>query len=575
MMSSWMMYLFVVGSLLGAAAWWLDRLCRLSHKPTRWVWAGALLFTVVLAGVARGAAGRENATGGGLDARAVSGTDGAIPSARPAGWTIATLRHVRSSIAAALGPARHWLVAPLQRVLAFARRNAPAAAERWLAAAWAVSSGAVLLLFIVVYGTYRRTRCRWPTARVQGMRVRLAPRAGPAVMGLVHPEIVLPEWLLQRTEEEQRLALAHETEHVRARDPLLLAAGCVAAALFPWHPVVWWMCARLRLAVELDCDARVLQGGVAARRYGTVLVELASRCAGLRIASPALTDSSSHLERRLLAMAHHRPRFAAVRGAAFAACALAALLVACDADLPTATEVNQMDVAGAERAMVRTHASFMADSNATYTVDGVPASYDEAHALAPGEIARVHLQGNASADYAPEMRVDIITVAAAGTLRDDGAAASEKSRVMLRRSASAGAAGTRVSGGVNGAYRVEGTATFGAEDRTNGLSTLSTRLRDYHSGDTVTVKLQGGVRLSTGARLDGTQPSAIRLKERPLIYIDGVLQEDASGSAGPLSRLSPENIQSIEVIKGPAASAVSSDPRAANGIIRITTKSGS
>ena len=82
---------------------------------------------------------------------------------------------------------------------------------------------------------------------------------------------VKARWLLRRAPDEQRIVLAHEAEHVRARDPLLLAAGCAGVALLPWHPVSWWLLARLRLAVELDCDRRVLRRGVAPRVLEKIL----------------------------------------------------------------------------------------------------------------------------------------------------------------------------------------------------------------------------------------------------------------------------------------------------------------
>jgi TonB-dependent SusC/RagA subfamily outer membrane receptor len=39
-----------------------------------------------------------------------------------------------------------------------------------------------------------------------------------------------------------------------------------------------------------------------------------------------------------------------------------------------------------------------------------------------------------------------------------------------------------------------------------------------------------------------------------------------------MNTIAPDQIQSINVIKGPAASAKYNDPRAANGVIEITTK---
>jgi hypothetical protein len=52
-----------------------------------------------------------------------------------------------------------------------------------------------------------------------------------------------------------------------------------------------------------------------------------------------------------------------------------------------------------------------------------------------------------------------------------------------------------------------------------------------------------------------------------LLFVDGVL-----APAGSLATLSPNEIASIEILKGEAATKVSTDPAAANGVIRVTTK---
>ena len=53
-----------------------------------------------------------------------------------------------------------------------------------------------------------------------------------------------------------------------------------------------------------------------------------------------------------------------------------------------------------------------------------------------------------------------------------------------------------------------------------------------------------------------------------LIFVDGV-----RAASDAMSRLSGEQIESVEVLKGTAASEYyTTDPAAANGVIRITTK---
>src|SRR4029077_189986 len=140
-------------------------------------------------------------------------------------------------------------------------------------------------IFLGVQLRFRRARMAWPVTVLQGVRVRVAVRLGPArirvaeaegiapvLMCVARPEIIVPRWLLDRAAEDQRLVVAHEAEHVRAHDALLLGMACAAGALVPWNPAVWFMLSRLRLAVELDCDARILRGGATPRSYGTLLI---------------------------------------------------------------------------------------------------------------------------------------------------------------------------------------------------------------------------------------------------------------------------------------------------------------
>ena len=52
-----------------------------------------------------------------------------------------------------------------------------------------------------------------------------------------------------------------------------------------------------------------------------------------------------------------------------------------------------------------------------------------------------------------------------------------------------------------------------------------------------------------------------------LLIVDGVIT-----SSSALSSMSPDRIESVEVVKGDAANRLYNDPRAANGVIVIKTK---
>ena len=393
---AWILYALVVGTLIAAAARLLEGTLRIAGRPVRWAWAGALGLTIVLAAVAPARTTRDGISSGILERAKV--VDGAASTAESPSWSETVITALRS--------ASLTITAPVQRVLVAADRRVPPSVGRSLGIASLSLSALLILMLAVVYARFHRLRRRWPVAELLGVRVRVSPQVGPAVVGLSRPEIVIPSWLLERTADEQRLVLVHEREHVRAHDPLLLASACAVAALLPWHPAVWYMLSRLRLAVELDCDVRVLRGGVATYSYGTLLIDLAERCSGLRVGAAALADTSSHLEQRLLAMNTRSSRFAHLRAGALGACAVLALLAACEAKLPTSADVENMDASSAE-VSARKMRLFANDSGVTYFIDGVKATPAQAKALGPERIGSIEVEKFAGAT--PKAEVHIAT----------------------------------------------------------------------------------------------------------------------------------------------------------------------
>ncbi len=83
-----------------------------------------------------------------------------------------------------------------------------------------------------------------------------------------------------------------------------------------------------------------------------------------------------------------------------------------------------------------------------------------------------------------------------------------------------------------------------------------------------------------GSRIRIRGSSSISLSNDPLLYVDGIRVDNRTNDPGAggqdISRLddfNPEDIESIEIIKGPAAATLYGT-EAANGVIRITTKKG-
>ena len=84
----------------------------------------------------------------------------------------------------------------------------------------------------------------------------------PGVFGVFRPVLLLPSGITERLTPEQLSAIvAHELCHVRRRDNLAAAIHMVVEAVFWFHPLVWWIGARLIEERERACDEEVLRMG--------------------------------------------------------------------------------------------------------------------------------------------------------------------------------------------------------------------------------------------------------------------------------------------------------------------------
>lgn len=376
MTAPWVIYVLVVGTLLAVGAVASAAASRQLGWSTRFSFAGALLGIVALAVVAP----RPTALNRSVPVRVVR-TSAPTAQANDAITLVDRLRSARAKI----GDEAVALSGAMQR-------RVPPAVARVMLAGWLALSTTLLIIFVAVNRRFARARRRWPSRSVHGTAVRVAPGVGPAVLGFLRADIVVPQSLLARSDEEQRLILAHEREHVRTRDHLLLGGACLCTILFPWHPAVWYLTNRVRLAIELDCDARVLRGGASPRSYGALLIDMAARQSAVRIGALALVDGPSHLERRIRAMQWTRGRLSRGRGLVLGAIGGLLVLAACEARLPTSADVAEMDVASAQRTaakvgFVRTPSGHDVD----YFINGVRSTSEQANSLDAKQIASVEV----------------------------------------------------------------------------------------------------------------------------------------------------------------------------------------
>ena len=84
----------------------------------------------------------------------------------------------------------------------------------------------------------------------------------PGVFGIFRPVLLLPEGIVDRlTPAHLEAIMAHELCHVRRRDNLAAAIHMAVEAIFWFHPLVWWLGARLVEERERACDEEVLRLG--------------------------------------------------------------------------------------------------------------------------------------------------------------------------------------------------------------------------------------------------------------------------------------------------------------------------
>jgi TonB family protein len=295
MIAAWMVYATLVAVLLGGAALGLDKALRLAGRQTRWVWVGALAASLTLPLVA------VNRTA-------------PPPLARDASVVLVAARAVAAPVPVP-SPTLTSLDTPL-------------------IVAWMMGSALVLLVLLLSQRALRRQTADGVVRDVDGHRVCVTAASGPAVVGgLRHATIILPTWVAELGDEERHLAVRHEAEHVATGDVQLLALAVLAAVALPWNPVIWWQLRRLRDAVELDCDQRLVRAGVDVRVYGTLLVEVARR-APMRRLAVALAARPSLLSRRIDHMTPVPSRTRALQIVVGAGLAVALVILACEAPRP-------------------------------------------------------------------------------------------------------------------------------------------------------------------------------------------------------------------------------------------------
>ena len=296
MIASWMITATLFTLLLGIAALAAERALRLAGRQGRGPWLIALAAAITWPFLAPFAAALLP-EGPGTDAPAV------IPVVTAAVGAIATIPSLPQPWLARVDAALLWL--------------------------WGLISLALLVRLGLALRALSAVARVADRDVVAGVTVLVTSSIGPAAFGARRSRLLVPRWLLDLESSWCALAIQHEEEHRRAGDPQLRVAIAVALALVPWNLGMWWIARRLRLAMELDCDARVLRVTRDPERYSRLLLLIAQRQSQTEMAA-MLAESNSDLSRRITEMHSARPANPWKRVTVLAF--LAALALACSSE---------------------------------------------------------------------------------------------------------------------------------------------------------------------------------------------------------------------------------------------------
>ena len=263
-MLAWMLYVILITLLLGAAALAAERAALLRRTRTRWIWALAILASLAIPTL-------------------IASVSVQLPS-----LLIPTVTHkitaLREVTAIQLAP------------LTWAREQSsqsPAmhSLNLMLPSFWALASAGVFAV-LVLNGAYTSWQTRqWWMGSVAGVRVYIAPDAGPGVVGLLRPRIVIPQWLTETASACQELVIAHEEAHLARHDPQVLTLALFLLVVTPWNVPLWWQVHRLRRAIEVDCDERVIEKGLDPEKYRQMLTEVSRRPSAYMGIAAAMLES--------------------------------------------------------------------------------------------------------------------------------------------------------------------------------------------------------------------------------------------------------------------------------------------
>lgn len=515
MVIAWIGYCLLISGLLALAAFASEQALGHFRKPVRWAWFAAIVGSVTVPVVAFfapgllpgfGVSSAEPAVG--LSGVAVVAAAGELPAAVGGGFD-----------AAAVGAVLAW--------------------------GWVLLVVAMVGYVGRIYGRLRSEMRTWRPGRVAGSPVMISEARGPAVVGFRRSVVVMPKWIPELEDRLLRLVFLHEREHQRAGDHRLFAAAVTALVLMPWNLFVWWQVSRLRLAIEFDCDRRVLGRGESRRDYADALITVGSRVSGSLLAAAAFAERKPAVERRLRRMTEPPANMRLLRTLGASGLAMVAVLFVLGCPGPE----SGMNAPEAPTATVTPPSEAV-----EWTPPLRPAEDPLTRGDQPSFIAfdRPPVLQNA-AEVSNALKQSYPT-----NLKDAGIGGRVEIWLYVDTSGMVRNTALKTSSGNSDldAAAADVVATMRFEPAMNRDQPTDVWIAQWIT-----------FRMASDADTPPARGSSLTGEYAPLVIVDGVIQSEGTS----MEDLRALDIDHVEVIKGPKAIELYGD-QAQNGVIEITTK---
>ncbi len=305
----WIIYVIFVSILLGSAAVAAERYAHLRGKTSRWYWILAIIASLLIPTV-------------------IASVSIELPDIFNS-QTVKRIIILREATSNYLSPFL-WVSESLLTPTEYHNFDA-IIKQLWL---WL---SAFLLCALIISGAHLLWRKQgWKKSTLLNTPVLVTDDIGPAVVGLINPQIVIPQWVVKLPTAQQQAILDHEQSHLDAGDPRLLTIAICLLVFMPWNIPLWWQLHRLRGAIEVDCDARVLSKGQSVTNYGETLIAVAQRQSRYIGAVAGMSESQSFLEKRIKIMITKPAKWWRLSAIAFGLASIGFVAVAAQVSPPNA-----------------------------------------------------------------------------------------------------------------------------------------------------------------------------------------------------------------------------------------------